>query len=596
MAPRGAAQHSTVKSKFIKQARLNSNPAEKKKQEVKPPRPTSPKKTVKKLIYSPNVSSSELSDFTVNEEEPRNVHHAKLKDENEKKEGGDPPASTSTTSRKTPRELRAERRAAEIRREDFTDDEESGRKTEAEDKESVGKKSKGRKRKHSDPDVDAKGDHVKEKVAASTEPENQDSAKETDSRSNAEGIDLLGERPKRLKQKHQDPTTDTESEYAEDEHAPEAEVKIPAPLTDFTQLFAVGAGKGDKEDKGVASDSDSDISLSSEAKARFKDLLTRVGGFVAPVRSYSPASTSSTSSAASVAAAEDDLLSSSFSSSSPSPSPSPSPPKSFSLPPVPAINPFDMSIEKLSSSSSSSSSPPENVGLPVLEGENPFAADTSAEERRIPVADWRAELTDFVKQTHLARQSMFDDSEEGGPRGILLNNEKRIPVAEWRTALTDFTRQSHLSRQNMLDDSAGEEQNLTGETPASSPVPSEEGHQDDNDGGVDIEMNAEDEKSPWLVNRHNKVIDNILSGNLRKIALTLNFMARAKASGIDVDDTDALVAVSPEQWDQLIEVPDDAAEIMVQNLLSLPVSDIAVLAERASVLRDDLRELGITID
>ncbi|KAF2970621.1 hypothetical protein GQX73_g2947 [Xylaria multiplex] len=605
MAPRGAAQKGTVKSKYLKKVHANPKSVDKKKQEVKPPRPTSPKKPVKKPIYSPNVSSSELSDFTADEEEPRVVHYAKLKkDEDEKKKGGDPPASTSTTSLKTPRQLRAERRAAEIRGEDFTDDEKSGKKAKVEDKKPVAKKPRGRKRKQPAPDAETKGGDAKEKTAAGTEPENQDPANKKASSSNAKGTDLLGQRPKRLKQKQQDPSADAEGEYVKDEQAPDAKVEIPLPLTDAAQVVAVSTGKAGESasDSDSDSDGDSNISISSETKALFRHLIP-------PVRSYSPAPTSSSSSAASEAAVED---------SSPSPKP-------FILP-IPLKNPFNLSTGKessssssspppqvgkdpfaslsdadpSSSSSSSSSSPsPENVALPAQELKNPFAVYTSTKQklkgsifnnkRPVPVAEWPAELAGFARQEHLARQITSKKPVEAGPRKNILSNERPIPVAD----LAGFAKQLRLAMQNMPDNLARVGQNLTSETPASSPVPLEE--HDDSKDDSDSEMIDEEEKSPWLVNPHSKVLDDFLSGHLRKIAQTLNFMIRAKASGINVDDTDALAAVTPEQWDQLAEVPDDAADIMVQNLLSLPASDMSILAERASILRDDLLELGITI-
>ncbi|KAI1198070.1 hypothetical protein F5X97DRAFT_300374 [Nemania serpens] len=73
-------------------------------------------------------------------------------------------------------------------------------------------------------------------------------------------------------------------------------------------------------------------------------------------------------------------------------------------------------------------------------------------------------------------------------------------------------------------------------------------------------------------------------------------MVRARASGIDVGaDIEALAAVEPGRWATLIGTPDDAAELVVETVLGMPVSDVLVLANKAAVLIDELEALGIVI-
>ncbi|KAI1276017.1 hypothetical protein F5Y07DRAFT_399790 [Xylaria sp. FL0933] len=93
--------------------------------------------------------------------------------------------------------------------------------------------------------------------------------------------------------------------------------------------------------------------------------------------------------------------------------------------------------------------------------------------------------------------------------------------------------------------------------------------------------------------------DGPFTAPLRHIARMLNFMARAQASGIEIPDfadLDTLAAVSREQWEELADAPDDAAEIVAEELLNMSFLDICLLSERAYVLRADLLRLGVHID
>ncbi|KAI0903017.1 hypothetical protein F4823DRAFT_329491 [Ustulina deusta] len=130
----------------------------------------------------------------------------------------------------------------------------------------------------------------------------------------------------------------------------------------------------------------------------------------------------------------------------------------------------------------------------------------------------------------------------------------------------------------------------------------DDGDGGDKDGDKDVKNEIENEKvgeeknDEWLVYPFDKKIDSALSAQLQKIARAINFLVRAKASGIEAGDFAALAAVSPEQWDELVEAPEYAAEIMAKKLLNLSVADIWLLSERATVLLDELTDLGITIE
>ncbi|KAI1110901.1 hypothetical protein F5Y14DRAFT_338088 [Nemania sp. NC0429] len=105
----------------------------------------------------------------------------------------------------------------------------------------------------------------------------------------------------------------------------------------------------------------------------------------------------------------------------------------------------------------------------------------------------------------------------------------------------------------------------------------------------------EKDKDTHVVSSRDKLLDSFLTGQIRRIARALNFMVRARASGIEVGDFDALAAVEPERWATLIGSPDDAAELMVETMLGMPFWDVLVLSNRATVLIDELGTLGIVI-
>ncbi|KAI1145414.1 hypothetical protein F4825DRAFT_443935 [Nemania diffusa] len=107
--------------------------------------------------------------------------------------------------------------------------------------------------------------------------------------------------------------------------------------------------------------------------------------------------------------------------------------------------------------------------------------------------------------------------------------------------------------------------------------------------------NSANDEDDYIVSRRDKTLDKFLSVQLRKIARALNFMVRAKASGIEVDDFDALASVDPEEWADLVETPPYAAEVMVDTMLNMSIWDIFILSNRATMLLDELDTLGIVI-
>ncbi|KAI1426472.1 hypothetical protein F5Y12DRAFT_282350 [Xylaria sp. FL1777] len=129
MAPQPPTKHQKTRTESSKRPRRNRESTTKKKGPVKFARPSSPRKVTEEPIYSPNIRSSEVSELTEDDDEPRHVSYAHLHTavedaaDEETGPGKGPSASISIISGKTPRQLRAERRAAERRNEDFTDDE-----------------------------------------------------------------------------------------------------------------------------------------------------------------------------------------------------------------------------------------------------------------------------------------------------------------------------------------------------------------------------------------------------------------------------------------------------------------------------------------
>ncbi|KAI8630605.1 hypothetical protein F5Y19DRAFT_428325 [Xylariaceae sp. FL1651] len=99
---------------------------------------------------------------------------------------------------------------------------------------------------------------------------------------------------------------------------------------------------------------------------------------------------------------------------------------------------------------------------------------------------------------------------------------------------------------------------------------------------------------------HDTLLDEVLRTHLRNVARMLNFMARAKANGIDVSDVHALASVSAKRWRAVnptasYKTAEENAEFMVEKLLELSVWELCVLAERAAVLRGELERLGVVI-
>ncbi|KAI0478048.1 hypothetical protein F4859DRAFT_478483 [Xylaria cf. heliscus] len=108
----------------------------------------------------------------------------------------------------------------------------------------------------------------------------------------------------------------------------------------------------------------------------------------------------------------------------------------------------------------------------------------------------------------------------------------------------------------------------------------------ENDGIADL-------SNSYLVYRRSKKIDDLLSGHLRTIARALNFIVRARESGVKVGDFESLAAVKPETWAALTDAPDYAAEVVVKNLLELSMGEICLLSDQATALRNEMGALGV---
>ena len=99
----------------------------------------------------------------------------------------------------------------------------------------------------------------------------------------------------------------------------------------------------------------------------------------------------------------------------------------------------------------------------------------------------------------------------------------------------------------------------------------------------------------WTVHPTDGEKDRVITKHLRDVAQVLNFMVRAKMSGIDIGDYDALAAVPRLKWNNLVEAPADAGEAVAEILLNQSGGGICMLAARATALREDLASLGIDI-
>ncbi|KAJ8124387.1 hypothetical protein O1611_g9252 [Lasiodiplodia mahajangana] len=120
MAPKRGLQQQQRRPDLSKRPRLDAHA----RMAIATPRRTAPRIEV----YSPNIDTSEFSELTEDDEEPRNTALARMDGtvdvlEDEDLEG-DPPLSASIPYGKSGREMRARRRAAEKQGEDFTEDEE----------------------------------------------------------------------------------------------------------------------------------------------------------------------------------------------------------------------------------------------------------------------------------------------------------------------------------------------------------------------------------------------------------------------------------------------------------------------------------------
>ncbi|KAI0426968.1 hypothetical protein F5Y09DRAFT_317581 [Xylaria sp. FL1042] len=123
-------------------------------------------------------------------------------------------------------------------------------------------------------------------------------------------------------------------------------------------------------------------------------------------------------------------------------------------------------------------------------------------------------------------------------------------------------------------------------------------------GEVEVETRegtGETGSGSWAVHGEAKAIEMFLGAPLRKTARVLHFMVKAKAGGIDVGGFDSGFdpeTFGRERWEGLVVVdtPDDAAQIVLAELLKLSVVDFIRLYEKATILRNDLFEMGIVID
>ncbi|KAI1436312.1 hypothetical protein GGR50DRAFT_239704 [Xylaria sp. CBS 124048] len=104
--------------------------------------------------------------------------------------------------------------------------------------------------------------------------------------------------------------------------------------------------------------------------------------------------------------------------------------------------------------------------------------------------------------------------------------------------------------------------------------------------------------SSFIVYHRGGLTDYFLTRYLGNIARTLNFMVRAATCGIDTSNFDALALVSAEQWAEVgdVKTPDEAAAMVVETLLGLPLADINLLADKAAKLREELGVLGVVIE
>ncbi|KAI0855213.1 hypothetical protein F4860DRAFT_52009 [Xylaria cubensis] len=123
-------------------------------------------------------------------------------------------------------------------------------------------------------------------------------------------------------------------------------------------------------------------------------------------------------------------------------------------------------------------------------------------------------------------------------------------------------------------------------------VPSITGGDGSKDGNA---KDADDHNDSYLVYRRDKKIDKVLSDRLGTIARVLNFMARARVSGIEIGNFEALAAVEHEKWAELVDSPEHAAEFLAKTLFEMPVLDVFLLSKRAAELQSEMKLLGVII-
>ncbi|KAI0099030.1 hypothetical protein GGR51DRAFT_404061 [Nemania sp. FL0031] len=490
MAPKRGIQQENTQSGSAKRPRLNPVAAVASKA-IANPRRTKPRPEV----YSPNIDTSDFSELTEDDDEPRNTSFARLDgtvDAPGEDLEGDPPASATTIpSGQSARETRASRRAAEKQGEDFTEDDEEElvldveaeiEEPEEADKE-VEKTALGS-------DADAEGEVVEEKLEVQT-PVVEDMGANADAEPDAEGEEV-----------EEEPVAEVEEQVAEVE---EAVADVEEPVEAIAKKAYALPAYYTTSDGSATPVGETPLPISS-AEARYRAFMAE-------------------------RLAQSGL-----------PSAIPHQEVSLFTPPGPTglhaagfYDPTSSSSSSLpSSSDSSSASDSLSDSSSVVEEVAPFPYAPTSSSTAFPALEELAMVDSRDSQETVSTTDM----------GLLnlADEEMDIPILA------------------MGNDQEG----------------------DEGDGS-------------YIVSRRNKLLDRFLSIQLRKIARALNFIIRAKATGIDVDDFDTLASVDPEKWSELVDTPEDAAEIMVEAMLQMSFWDIVILSKRATMLMDELDTLGITI-
>lgn len=460
MAPKRGLRLENSKAGSSKRARLNVNGSTKKRGGGSVSRGINPAK-IEVDIYSPNVDSTDVSEFTEDEQEPRNVTVARL-------DGTlDDDDDTGLRLAQAARELRAKRRAAEKRDEDFTEDEDQGvfnfRVEIEEPSDEAG----------SDSSADAEGEDVEEELV----PPGVGTTNPIDEIIRSV---MLGAKDEGL----EDPVANigghSRNPFLNEESVSNTDQEDGA---SGAALLAQAEGQYPTPEYGGTP-------RPSGAEMRYRELMARRFGH----------------------------------SGLPAVIPQVVQPSLFTPPPTSRFHDPSMAglYDSTSSSSSSSSSGLEDPAGPL----SPTSSSSSV----------------FPSLEELGMQDLANQYNIG-------NRAASQPPSPAQAAGADT-------------------------------VPQENSANDEDD---------------YIVSRRDKTLDKFLSVQLRKIARALNFMVRAKASGIEVDDFDALASVDPEEWADLVETPPYAAEVMVDTMLNMSIWDIFILSNRATMLLDELDTLGIVI-